>query len=167
MTRIAARDVEALIEVFESSEWQELRLEVDGFTIELSKRTGTRRITESARTTWSSVPARAAPSEVLIGPEADKARGAQTTKNSEVPSGSLAVRAPSMGTFYRAAKPGEPPFVEVGTLVEPRTELCLIEVMKLFTAVCAGSSGRVREIRVSDGETVEQDQILFVIEPPP
>ena len=51
------------------------------------------------------------------------------------------MRAPNLGTFYRAPKPGAPPYVSVGQRVEPTTELCLIEVMKLFTSVAAGVTG--------------------------
>jgi acetyl-CoA carboxylase biotin carboxyl carrier protein len=55
--------------------------------------------------------------------------------------------------------------VSVGEHVEPATEICIIEVMKLFTAVHAGASGTVREILVADAELVEYDQPLIVIEP--
>ena len=47
------------------------------------------------------------------------------------------MRAPNLGTFYRAPKPGAPPYVAVGQRVEAATEVCLIEVMKLFTSVRA------------------------------
>jgi len=79
--------------------------------------------------------------------------------------GHIVVSAPSLGTFYRAAKPGAPPFVEIGHRVEPDTELCLIEVMKLFTTLRAGASGTVSKIMVSDGEMIERGQPLFAIDP--
>jgi biotin carboxyl carrier protein len=75
------------------------------------------------------------------------------------------IRAPNLGTFYRAPKPGAPPYVEVGQRVEPDSEVCLIEVMKLFAPVRAGLAGVVREIRARDGEMVEFDQALIVVEP--
>ncbi len=52
----------------------------------------------------------------------------------QAPDGVIVVRAPYMGTFYRAPKPGAPVYVEVGSQVTTDTELCLVEVMKLFTA---------------------------------
>ena len=82
-----------------------------------------------------------------------------------VPDGMLVIRAPNLGTFYRAPKPGAPPYVEVGQRVEPDTEVCLIEVMKLFAPVRAGLTGIVREIRARDGEMVEFDQALILVEP--
>ena len=77
----------------------------------------------------------------------------------------LTVRAPNLGTFYRAPKPGAPPYVKIGQHVDADTELCLIEVMKLFTTVLAGVSGVVRQVLVEDAELVEFDQALFLIEP--
>ena len=75
------------------------------------------------------------------------------------------VRAPNLGTFYRAPKPGAPPYVAVGQKVEAATEVCLIEVMKLFTSVRAGVAGTVREVLAEDAQLVEFDQPLFLIEP--
>lgn len=60
------------------------------------------------------------------------------------------VRAPIFGTFYRAPKPGASPYVSIGQKVEPETELCLIEVMKLFTSVTSGVAGTVQKILAED-----------------
>jgi biotin carboxyl carrier protein len=72
---------------------------------------------------------------------------------------------PNLGIFYRSPKPGAPPYVELGAEVDEETEICLIEVMKLFTPVHAGLRGTVRHICVEDGEMVDHDQPLFYIEP--
>jgi acetyl-CoA carboxylase biotin carboxyl carrier protein len=81
----------------------------------------------------------------------------------EIPDGAEIVRAPSLGTFYRAPKPGATPFVEVGDEVSPEMEICLVEVMKLFTAVRAGVQGRIHAVLVEDGAMVEAGQPLFAI----
>ena len=83
----------------------------------------------------------------------------------ESPAHWVAVRAPNLGTFYRAPKPGAVPYVSVGQKVDADTEVCLIEVMKLFTNVLAGVAGTVRQILVGDMELVEYDQPLFLVEP--
>ena len=80
----------------------------------------------------------------------------------DIPSG-LAKR--FVGTFYQAPKPGAPPYVEVGQKVDADTEVCLIEVMKLFTPVKAGVDGTVREICASDAQMVEYEQVLVIVEP--
>jgi len=69
-----------------------------------------------------------------------------------------------LGTFYRAPKPGAPPFVEVGARVEPDTVIGIIEVMKLMNAVRAGARGVVRDIRARDGVLVEYGETLLLID---
>jgi biotin carboxyl carrier protein len=83
----------------------------------------------------------------------------------EMPDGLVDVTAPMVGTFYRAAAPGEAPFVEVGRPVEEQTQVCIIEVMKLMSSVVAGARGTVAEICRENGETVEYGDVLFRISP--
>ncbi|WP_234186728.1 acetyl-CoA carboxylase biotin carboxyl carrier protein [Shinella sp. NM-101] len=73
------------------------------------------------------------------------------------------VRAPLLGTFYSAPKPGEPSFVKPGDRVEADTVVCIIEVMKLMNSVTAGVAGIVAAVHVRDGALVEFDQPLFTI----
>jgi acetyl-CoA carboxylase biotin carboxyl carrier protein len=75
------------------------------------------------------------------------------------------IRSPLVGTYYRAPKPGAPPFVEVGSVVGPDAVVGIVETMKLMTAIYAGQSGRIDAIVVADGELVEQNQILMTIVP--
>jgi len=75
------------------------------------------------------------------------------------------VRAPMVGTFYRASAPGAAPYVTVGQQVEPDSTLCIIEVMKLMNSIDAGAGGVVREILVENACAVEHGQVLMVIEP--
>jgi acetyl-CoA carboxylase biotin carboxyl carrier protein len=58
-----------------------------------------------------------------------------------------------------------PPFVEVGSQITADTEVCLIEVMKLFTTVRSGIEGIIREVYPTDAAMVEFDQPLFLVEP--
>ena len=81
--------------------------------------------------------------------------------------GAHVVRAPMVGTLYRASAPGAPPFVEVGQEVEPDTTVCLIEVMKLMSSIPAGARGVVREILVENAAAVEYGEPLMLIEPKP
>ncbi|MEU3457041.1 acetyl-CoA carboxylase biotin carboxyl carrier protein [Micromonospora sp. NPDC006766] len=77
----------------------------------------------------------------------------------------LAVRAPVVGTFYRAPEPGAAPFVTVGDLVRPGQVVGIVEAMKLMNEVTADQAGRVVEVLVSDGKPVEYDQPLLALEP--
>lgn len=74
-----------------------------------------------------------------------------------------AVKAPMVGTFYRAPNPGASPFVEVGQTVKEGEPLCIIEAMKLLNEIEADKSGVIKEILVENGEPVEYGQPLFVI----
>jgi acetyl-CoA carboxylase biotin carboxyl carrier protein len=73
------------------------------------------------------------------------------------------VKAPMVGTFYRASNPAAPAFVEVGQTVKEGEPLCIIEAMKLLNEIEADKSGVIKEILVQNGEPVEYGQPLFVI----
>jgi acetyl-CoA carboxylase biotin carboxyl carrier protein len=70
-----------------------------------------------------------------------------------------------VGTFYRAASPDEPPFVEEGDPVAEGQTLCILEAMKLMNPVKAEIEGIVRKIHVANAESVEYGQLLFELEP--
>jgi oxaloacetate decarboxylase (Na+ extruding) subunit alpha len=75
------------------------------------------------------------------------------------------VESPMVGTFYRAAQPGAPPFVEIGDVVAPGQTLCILEAMKLMNEVKAELEGVVRSIGVENAQPVEFGQVLFELEP--
>jgi biotin carboxyl carrier protein len=77
--------------------------------------------------------------------------------------GLVGVTAPMVGTFYRAAAPGDAPYVEVGSAVEPDTQVCILEVMKLMSGVVAGARGTIAEICRTNGEPVQYGDVLFRI----
>ncbi|MBO0911263.1 MAG: acetyl-CoA carboxylase, biotin carboxyl carrier protein [Acidobacteria bacterium] len=79
--------------------------------------------------------------------------------------GLLEIPSPLVGIFYRAPKPGEGPFVELGSRVEEETVIAIIEVMKLMTPVRAGVKGEVAEILVENGAAVEYGEILMRVRP--
>jgi acetyl-CoA carboxylase biotin carboxyl carrier protein len=71
-----------------------------------------------------------------------------------------------VGTFYRAAAPDAPPFIEVGQDIEVGQVVCIIEAMKLMNEIKSEAAGRATEILVQNGDPVEFGQPLFSIEPP-
>ena len=73
------------------------------------------------------------------------------------------IKAPMVGTFYRASAPGAAPFVEVGQAVQVGQTLCVIEAMKLMNEIEAEVSGTVSAILVENGQPVEFGQPMFVI----
>lgn len=81
-----------------------------------------------------------------------------------VGAGEVLIRAPIVGTFYRAPSPEADPFVEVGSTVGPEDTLCIIEAMKLMNEIKAEMAGRIKQILVENAQPVEYDQPLFVLE---
>ena len=81
----------------------------------------------------------------------------------EAGAGLVAVRAPLPGTFYRAPRPGAAPFVEVGSQVGADTVVGIVETMKLFNSVTAGTAGTVAEICLGNGEFADRGATLLSI----
>ena len=77
----------------------------------------------------------------------------------------VTIEAPMLGTFYRAPAPGAPPFVDVGSTVDPGTIVCIIEVMKMMNSVHAGVAGTIAEVYVENGESVEYGSRLYRVVP--
>ena len=80
-------------------------------------------------------------------------------------SGLIDIKSPTVGTFYAAPSPEDPPFVTVGSKVEPETVVCLVEAMKVFNQIPAEVSGTIVKILVNNGDPVEFGQPLFKVRP--
>ena len=96
------------------------------------------------------------PAAVAAAPAAPPPAPAKTAGGHEV-------TAPVSGTFYRSPAPGEPPFVEVGQLVQAGDVLCIIESMKMMNRVEADSAGKVAEVLLDNGLAIEAGTPLFRI----
>jgi len=77
----------------------------------------------------------------------------------------LEIKAPMVGTFYRAPSPEAPPYIEAGQTIEPGQVICIIEAMKLMNEIKSEIKGKVLEILVDNAEPVEFGQPIFLIEP--
>lgn len=75
------------------------------------------------------------------------------------------IKSPLVGTFYAAPSPDSPPFVEVGSKVEPQTVVCIIEAMKVMNEIKAETSGTIVEVLVKNGQSLEFGQALFKVRP--
>jgi acetyl-CoA carboxylase biotin carboxyl carrier protein len=165
---IKPQDIDALIQLFEASDWDELSLKIDDLEIFLS--------TDPKARKPGAVPGPAPPTPQPAAAVPGQAAAATAAPAPIVPTSPVAptnapqphwvkVTAPNLGTFYRAPKPGSPSFVEIGQAVDVDTEICLIEVMKLFTTLKSGVKGFVRQCCVQDAAMVEFGEVLFYIEP--
>ena len=75
------------------------------------------------------------------------------------------IKAPMVGTLYRAPSPDSPPYVEIGQIIEPGQVICIIEAMKLMNEIKSEIKGKILEITVENAEPVEFGQTMFIIEP--
>jgi acetyl-CoA carboxylase biotin carboxyl carrier protein len=103
----------------------------------------------------------ASPDASPASPAAQTAWAEATDPNTLADPNTVTVSAPLLGTFYRAPKPGAPPFVEIGSQVEEDTIVGIIEVMKLMNTVRAGVRGKVIQILGRDGALVEYGETLI------
>ena len=175
-----APDEEEILEILklvDESDFDELRLEMDGLKLAVGK--GTIDISSQDFETSYEVPGKPMPRkepkpaegiqqertevDASSGPDIQKAEPEQAAPMEE--EGLIPVKSPLLGIFYRAPKPGAPPFVEVGTNVTEDDTVCLVEVMKLFNTVKAAAKGRIARICAENNQTVEYGQLLFLIEP--
>lgn len=162
-------DVQRIIQLLNTSHFDELHLELDGIKLDL-RRHGAGSPASAASAVPASTPtpnlaAAAAPARTLSASASSASAAspsspvaaAGTTTSGDL----LEVRAPMLGVFYRSPKPGADPFVTPGTVVEPETVIGIIEVMKLMNSVPANLRGEVVEVLAKDGELVEYDQVLM------
>lgn len=145
-------DVEKILRIIDGSSVEELHLEIGDMKLVVRKRGAGAEATEF-RTR-----------EIAAAPSSSAAPAAATRRPRAA---GVEVKAPMVGTFYRAPAPGAPSFVEVGGTVTEDDTVCIIEVMKLMNSIRAGCRGRVVEICADNGAMVEFGQTLMVIEPLP
>ena len=79
--------------------------------------------------------------------------------------GLIFIKSPTVGTFYTAPSPEDPPFVTIGARVQPDTVVCIVEAMKVFNQIPAEVSGTIVEILVKNGDSVEFGQPLYKVRP--
>ena len=156
---LSHQDVQEILRILDDSPYDELELQTANFTLHLQRGT--------SRETWRQETRTVATATV------DTVRQVQgetaAAPRQEAPAtepGLLDVRAPMVGTFYRAPKPGAEPFVSVGSRVDADTAIAIIEVMKLMSTIPAGVSGDVVEILAEDAQLVEKGQLLLRVRPP-
>ncbi len=149
---LTAKDVAEIMRLLEQSSFDNLSLEMNGVKLNLQR--------------GSAVPVRQPTAlSAAAEPQQQAAHPVQRKVGSSSEPGLAEVASPLLGIFYRAPKPGEPPFVDVGSKVLEDTVVGIIEVMKLMNSVCAGVRGEVVEILAENEALVEFDEILLRVRP--
>ena len=150
------RKIKKLIELVEESGITELEVSEEEGSVRISRAT----VATPANVQYS-IPA-AAPTPVAA-PVAPAAAPAAPAAAPEEIAGHK-IRSPMVGTFYRSPSPEAKAFVEVGQTVKVGDALCIVEAMKMMNRIEADKAGVVKAILVNDGEPVEFDEPLIIIE---
>ena len=150
------RKIKKLIELVEESGITELEVSEEEGSVRISRAT----VAAPANVQYS-IPA-AAPTPVAAPAAPAAAPAAPATAPEEI--AGHKIRSPMVGTFYRSPSPEAKAFVEVGQSVKVGDALCIVEAMKMMNRIEADKAGIVKAILVNDGEPVEFDEPLIIIE---
>jgi len=145
------RKIKKLIELLEDSNIGELEIKEGEESVRIS-RNGVAPIAVSY----------AAPPPVVAAPVAPAVAVAEAPTKAASLAGHV-MRAPMVGTFYKSASPGSPPFVQKGQHVKVGDTICIIEAMKMMNQIEADKAGVIEAMLVEDGQPVEFDQPLVTI----
>ncbi len=163
------REISNLVE---TSNIDEISLEIDGVKISINKKSGNQKPADkhgpsdaaaaaSAQSKATADSKNGVPGE-LTGIPAESGRN---TGPEAIAENLLKVKAPIVGTFYRSPSPAAPPFVRAGDKVKKGDTLCIIEAMKLMNKINSEYDGEIAEILVQNEEAVEYDQTIIIIKP--
>ena len=144
------RNLKKIVEIMNENDLAEVEIEEEGKRLRVRKRE-------------TPVPALAAPPPAAPGPAAPDGEPADASADASATAGLHTIKAPMVGTFYRAPSPDQEPYVDVGMHVNAETVVCILEAMKVMNEIKAECSGEVVKICVQNGEAVEYDQDLIVV----
>ena len=159
--QIDINKISRLIKIVSESDIAELELKEGEEQIKITR-------TTSAVSVPVSVPvaqaAFAAPAAAPVAPAAAPAVTPAPAQDAAETVSGYVMKSPMVGTFYRRPSPDAQNFVEEGATVKEGATVCIIEAMKMMNQISADKAGVIKKILVADGETVEYDQPLFIIE---
>ena len=147
------KEIKDMINLMTENGLTELEIEKEGVRIRLKK--GASGAYEKA-VEFMPQPAAQAPGQ-------ERQQGAQQQEKPKT--NTVEIKAPMVGTFYRAPSPEAPPYANIGDMIEPGQVICIIEAMKLMNEIKSEVKGKIVDIQVDNAEPVEFGQALFVIEP--
>lgn len=136
----------------------DIELETESLSIRVSRTAAAQTVVAAAP---AAAPVAAAAPAPAAAPAAEAAPAAQADDLAAHPG---AVKSPMVGTYYEAAEPGAAPFVKVGDSVKKGQTLCILEAMKVMNPIAAPQAGTVKHIACENGQPIEFEQLLIVIE---
>ena len=150
------KDIKAVIDLMKKNDLSVFEMEKDGFKLKLQKGAGDQTVFAPAT---NGLPA-GAPPAMPVAP-APVSPPAATAPEAAKGASLREIVSPMVGTFYRAASPESPPYVEIGKEVTEETVVCIIEAMKVMNEIKAETKGVIAEIIAEGGKPVQFGQVLF------
>lgn len=159
--------IQELIKFVAKSGVSEVEIEQKDFKITIKTPAGKKdvQVITAAAPAYAPAPLPAAPAPAPAPAAAPAAPAAAPAPAPATDAKYVTIKAPMIGTFYRAAGPGKPVFVNVGDEVKPGKPICIIEAMKLFNEIESDVAGKIVKVLVDDAKPVEYDQPLFLVDP--
>ncbi|AKD04500.1 acetyl-CoA carboxylase biotin carboxyl carrier protein [Pontibacter korlensis] len=155
-----AKEIQELIDFIAKSGLNKVNIETEEFKISV-KRDPDQKVTYVK----GAEPAHQAAPAPVAAPQAAPAPAPAAPAPASDESKYVAIKAPMIGTFYRASSPDTPMFVNVGDEVKKGQVICIIEAMKLFNEIESEVSGKIVKVLVDNASPVEYDQPLFLVDP--
>ena len=150
-------ELKKLVKLMNENDLVELEIEEEGRTVRLRKAPGVPLAMPNAMQLLPQMQ----PMHMAPAPAAAPAAPQGAPAPSGPPAGTVEIRSPIVGTFYKAASPESPAFVAVGDRIKSGAVVCIVEAMKVMNEIKAELSGEIIEVLVDNGEAVEFDQPLF------
>ena len=147
-----------LASILDERDLTDIELETETLSIRVS------RTAPSQHVIAGSAPMAAAAAPVAAPAPTPAAAPAEAEAPSDLSSHAGAVKSPMVGTYYASAEPGAAPFIKEGDKVTKGQTICIIEAMKVMNTITAPQAGTVKHIACENGQPVEFDQLLLVIE---
>ena len=162
--------IKKLLKILETGDIHEIEIEEEGTRVKVVKSKPAENSSAPQFVTYAAPPPAAAHPSSGGGTQEPQitAPPAKTEVKKSAPpvaEGTIEVRSPIVGTFYRAPSPNADPYVQVGQQVTKGTILCIIEAMKLMNEIECDYEGKIVKIMVENGQPVEYNQVLFLVEP--
>ena len=155
-------DLNRLIDKISTSDIQEFSLEGEDFKLEIKRNLYDKTQSTNSLVSNNSVDTQTISNQKSINDNVLKVNEPETPQVSPPGrTGLTEITSPMVGTFYRAAAPGEDPFVEVGNIIKVGQTICILEAMKLMNEIESEFNAEIVEILVENGTPVEFGQVLM------
>ncbi len=152
------KEIKEMITLMNENNLTELEFEKDGMRISLKKASA------SQFEVLSTAPGGQSSKEI-IDTHKQESLLSEELQTDKLTKELIEIKAPMVGTFYRAPSPESPPFIEINQVITAGQVICIIEAMKLMNEIKSEHKGKIVEILINNGQPVEYGQVIMKLDP--